>query len=126
MPSALSLIQPWAELIVQGRKTIELRKWNTKFRGIFYVHASMKTDKNKCRELKINPETLINGAILGKCELIDVKKYNSKEELRKDSEKHFAPEYKIPCYGFILKNAEKIKPLKCRGKLGFFTCTGCQ
>ena len=32
----LSLREPYAELIiVSGRKTIELRKWNTRFRGEF-------------------------------------------------------------------------------------------
>ena len=36
----LSVCQPFAELIVQGKKTIELRKWNTKFRGEFLVHAA--------------------------------------------------------------------------------------
>ncbi|MDD4353280.1 MAG: ASCH domain-containing protein, partial [Candidatus Nanoarchaeia archaeon] len=25
----LSLKQPWAELVASGKKTIELRKWNT-------------------------------------------------------------------------------------------------
>src|ERR1041385_6407776 len=30
---ALSLKQPWAELMVQGKKTVELRNWKTKFRG---------------------------------------------------------------------------------------------
>jgi len=34
---ALSLKQPFAELILQGKKTIELRKWNTKFRGEFLI-----------------------------------------------------------------------------------------
>lgn len=126
MEFALSLIQPWAELVVSGRKTIELRTWNTKFRGKFFVHASMKTDKNKCKELGINPEILVNGAVIGSCELTDVVKYSSREELEKSSSKHFATEYKIPCYGFILKNAEKINPVECKGKLGFFTYTGCQ
>ena len=37
---ALSLKQPFAELVVSGKKTIEIRKWNTKFRGEFYIHAS--------------------------------------------------------------------------------------
>ena len=41
---AISLKQPWASLIVSGRKTIELRTWNTKFRGEFYIHASKTTD----------------------------------------------------------------------------------
>jgi hypothetical protein len=36
----LSLKQPYAELLISGKKTIELRKWNTSFRGKFLVHAS--------------------------------------------------------------------------------------
>lgn len=41
---ALSLKQPWAELVVSGKKIIEIRKWNTKFRGEFLIHASRNTD----------------------------------------------------------------------------------
>ena len=37
---SLSLKQPWAELVIQGKKSIELRKWKTSFKGEFYVHAS--------------------------------------------------------------------------------------
>ncbi len=41
----LSLKQPFAELILSGKKTIELRKWNTKFRGEFLIHSSKIPDK---------------------------------------------------------------------------------
>ena len=41
----LSLKQPFAELILQNKKKIELRKWNTKFRGAFLIHASKIPDK---------------------------------------------------------------------------------
>lgn len=37
---ALSLRQPWAWLVVHGGKTIENRRWNTKHRGVFLIHAS--------------------------------------------------------------------------------------
>ena len=37
---ALSIRQPWAWLIVHGRKDIENRSWRTKFRGRFLVHAA--------------------------------------------------------------------------------------
>lgn len=30
---ALCLKQPWANLIISGKKTIETRKWNTNYRG---------------------------------------------------------------------------------------------
>ena len=39
---ALSLKQPWAELILSEKKTIELRKWNTNFRGEFFMEMLMK------------------------------------------------------------------------------------
>jgi hypothetical protein len=49
MAKCLSLKQPYSELIVSGRKTIELRKWNTKYRGRFLIHVfpeAPKTNKN--------------------------------------------------------------------------------
>ena len=44
----LSVSQPYADLIVQGKKTIELRTWNTKYRGEFLVHAPDKIKKDAC------------------------------------------------------------------------------
>lgn len=35
---ALSILQPWAWLIVNGNKDIENRNWHTRFRGRFLVH----------------------------------------------------------------------------------------
>ena len=36
---ALSIRQPWAELILQSRKTIELRSWDTDYRGYLWLHT---------------------------------------------------------------------------------------
>ncbi len=49
---ALSLKQPFTELILQGRKTIELRKWNTKFRGNFLIHSSKIPDIKNMKKFK--------------------------------------------------------------------------
>ena len=114
---ALSLKQPWAELILQGKKKIELRKWNTNFRGEFYIHASKNPD-NKAMQ-KFNFKELPCGFIVGKVELIDVKKYSNEEEHKRDEELHLASSY-FGDYGFILKNPERIKEIPCKGKLGFF------
>ena len=43
---ALSLKQPFAELVVSGKKIIELRNWKSKFRGRFLIHASKVSDIN--------------------------------------------------------------------------------
>jgi hypothetical protein len=50
----LSLKQPFAELLVSGKKTIELRKWNTKFRGKFLIHASKNLDEERASSLNID------------------------------------------------------------------------
>ena len=114
---ALSLKQPWAELILQGKKKIELRKWNTKFRGKFLIHASKIPDKESM--LKFNFKNLPIGAIVGKAELIDVKKYESDKEFSKDKNLHLA-DSSWGTYGFLLKNAKRIKPISAKGKLNFW------
>lgn len=37
---ALSIQRPWIDAILAGEKTIEVRKWETKYRGPFLLHAS--------------------------------------------------------------------------------------
>ncbi len=116
---ALSLKQPWAELVVSGKKTIEVRKWNTHFRGEFLVHASKSTNKEREQELEF--KDLPTGCIVGKATLVDVKKYQSQKEFEKDADKHFAKEWWSPkVHGFILKNAKRVKPKEVKGQLNFF------
>ena len=38
---ALSLLQPWATLVVIGAKKIETRSWSTPHRGRLLIHASL-------------------------------------------------------------------------------------
>jgi hypothetical protein len=87
---ALSLKQPYAELLVSGRKTIEIRKWNTKFRGLFLVHASKNVNNEACTRLNIDPNILTTGAIIGQTILSAVKIYQNEGSFIKDNSKHFA------------------------------------
>ena len=118
----LSVCQPFAELIVQGKKTIELRKWNTKFRGEFLVHAAKNILEEDCKRMKISPKTVTTGAIIGKVNLVDVKKYESDKELNKDKKKHHSVSNNTKNkYGFILENPKKLRvPIEYMGKLNFF------
>jgi ASCH domain-containing protein len=61
----LSLKQPFADLLALGEKTIELRKWNTKFRGEFLIHASKNIDVDACERLDIETDKISIGAIVG-------------------------------------------------------------
>ena len=105
----LSICQPFANLIIENKKTIELRKWNTNFRGVFLIHAPIKIRKEDCKRLKIN-ENFTTGAIIGKAELVDVKKYDLLKEIKMDQEKHFSSKnFQNITYGFILKNAKPFR-----------------
>ena len=117
----LSICQPFAELVIQNKKTIELRKWNTNFRGEFLVHAPIKIRKEDCKKMKIK-EKLTTGAIIGKVELYDVKKYESLKEIQKDSDQHFSTKtFQKKPFGFILKNSKPLRiPIPWKGQLGFF------
>jgi len=41
---ALSMHQPWAQMILDGVKTIETRKWSTNYRGEILICASKQFD----------------------------------------------------------------------------------
>ena len=117
----LSICQPFAELIIQNKKTIELRTWNTKIRGEFLVHAPIKIRKEVYEKLKIKKK-LTTGAIIGKVELWDVKKYESLKEIQMDKKKHYSSSTSHEkIFGFILKNAKPFRiPIPWKGQLGFF------
>jgi len=117
----LSVSQPFADLIISGKKTIELRNWNTRFRGEFLIHAPLKIRNEDCKRLKITKK-IITGAVVGKATIYDVKKYNSVNEIKKDKKFHFASkDFQNKKYGFMLKNAKQFRiPIPYKGSLGFF------
>jgi len=117
----LSISQPFADLIISGKKSIELRNWNTNFRGEFLIHAPIKIRTKDCKRLKINKK-MVTGAIVGKAILYDVKKYNSATEIVMDQKFHYATkDFSSKIYGFILKNAKPFRiPIPWKGQLGFF------
>ncbi len=117
----LSVSQPFADLIISGKKIIELRNWNTNFRGEFLIHAPIKIRTEDCKRLKIN-EKLVTGAIIGKAELYEVKKYNSVKEIKIDQKFHLASKnFHDRTYGFMLKNSKSLRiPIPYKGQLGFF------
>jgi len=117
---ALSLKQPWAELILQGKKTIETRTWNTKFRGRFLIHASMQPNKQRMAEWGLTDVPL--GCIVGEAEIVGVKEYNDLASWNADNDKHCAPltEWTKKRYGYFLRNVKRLPPKPCKGKLNFF------
>lgn len=58
---ALSVMQPWASLLVNGTKTIELRTWSTPYRGPLAICAGVRVDPRGARHPSNGPR----GALLG-------------------------------------------------------------
>ena len=117
----LSVSQPFAHLIITGKKTIDLRGWNTNYRGDLLIHSPLKIRTKDCKRLKIT-QKLPAGYIVGKVQLYDVKKYETKTELKSDLKYHFAgKEFSKKKYGFLLKNAKMFRiPIPYKGQLGLF------
>jgi hypothetical protein len=74
----LSLLQPWASLVVIGPKKIETRSWQTAYRGELLIHASSgKKGSVLCQELPFRKYVssfaqLPLGAIIGSVILRDI------------------------------------------------------
>jgi hypothetical protein len=71
---ALGIRQPWAELILRGVKTIEVRNTDTAIRGPIYVYSSKKVSDHpaaarvaKAHDLDI--DTLPRGVLVGTVEI---------------------------------------------------------
>lgn len=118
----ISVSQPFAHLIVSGKKTIELRSWNTKFRGDILIHSPVKVRHQDCKRLHLDCHALPTGAIVGRATLYDVRIYQSKAQWRADRRYHFASdEFSGKKYGFMLKRAKPFSvPIPHKGSLGLF------
>src|SRR3989344_2386315 len=122
----LALSQPWAELVVSGKKKIEIRGKNTSHRGWFYIYAAAAGTKDKWLK-HFGFSNLPTGVIIGKAFLADVKKYSSDKEFYSEMHLHFAERAAIEDqgwqhknrYGYILSEAKRIKPVPYRGMPGF-------
>lgn len=99
---ALSIKQPWANMITSGEKTIETRKWPTDYRGPILI-VSSKTPR-------IDPA----GCALAVAKLIDCRPMT-----RRDEEDACCELYP-GAYAWVLTCIRRIEPFPVRGKLGLY------
>ncbi len=133
---AISLLQPWASLVVMGVKTIETRSWGTKHRGPILIHASMGKAGNIFAEemyfKKYVPafNKLPFGAIIGKATITNVMRIehlNMPDEIinRLTMEEKAFGDYSEGRYAWILEDHIKFKnPVPARGTLSIWEYPG--
>lgn len=118
---ALSFRQPWAELILQGRKTIDLRTYNTHYRGPLAVHASQKMETGYCREHNLDPDSLDAGGIVGTVELVDVIPLDE-AAYQEQLDAHLAGRrWREGLYGWVLAHPQRLPEfVPARGRTNLF------
>jgi hypothetical protein len=126
---ALSIKQPWAALVVQGRKTIEIRRWPTSRRGRLLIHAARVPD-SRVEIWRHVPDDLkelahLKGGIIGAVELTDCLKYPDLATFVADQPLHYnEPSWFEPVlYGFTFTKPEIVPFQKYPGWFRFFKVT---
>ena len=82
---AISIRQPYVEMILLGTKKIEYRSRRTNIRERVYLYASLTVETDVCEEEGLDPEKLPTGLIVGSVEIVDCT-----EEDKNDYEWHLA------------------------------------
>ena len=116
---AISIRQPWAELILSGRKTIELRRWSTEYRGPLWIHAGIHSVPELERHFGYSD--LFHGGYLGKVVLEAIVPMD-RERWRLWRDAHLdSAEYQEGFFAFILGDQVRLDhPIDGRGNLKLF------
>ena len=101
---ALSLRQPWASLIADGRKTIETRTWRTRYQGPLAIHASARPYAD-----------LPTGGIVAVAWL-----YGCRPMEEADEDAACIALYE-GAYAWLLTNVKPVALTPCKGRLGLWT-----
>ncbi len=119
---ALSIRQPWVELILAGRKTIEVRTWSTRHRGRLWLHASRRIDHGACAENAIDAGSVALGAIVGTVDLVDCVPFSTETWVSLKSMHLNSVCFDSRFVGWIVRNPRRISsPIPYRGALGLMT-----
>jgi hypothetical protein len=119
---ALSIRQPWADLIVRGRKTIEVREWLVSHRGPFLIHVSNTVDWKAVETLGYEDvQSLPRRCLVAYAEISDVFQFDRARWLATLKEHWVVHPLPQPSFGAILSNVRAFQqPVRCRGALNFF------
>jgi uncharacterized protein (UPF0264 family) len=131
MDYALSVKQPWAALLVHGRKTIEIRRWSTARRGRVLIHAARIPDDRPEAWAHVTPDVeataRLRGGVIGEAQLIQCNTYHSRSNFERDQAAHLNDPnwFRGPAmYGFVFAKARPLPYWRCPGSLHFFEVNG--
>jgi hypothetical protein len=127
----ISLMQPWATLVVCGLKQYETRRWSTAHRGLLAIHASKRFDyevqvlceqepfKSLLAKAGYADRNLLpRGALLGTVELVDCMPTNL---LHPPDEERSLGDFRPGRFAWKLVNLQRLEvPVAMAGRLGIY------
>lgn len=120
-PHALSVRQPWAELIMAGRKRFELRTWETSHRGPLTIHAGLRIDLDAGRAAGLASSGLPVGTFVGVVEVVECSPFTqtmAEEMVRAGA---YFGEREPGLFAWELANPVRLLlPVPARGSMGLF------
>lgn len=99
---ALSLKQPWANMIASGEKTIETRRWPTDYRGPLLIVSSKA------------PNIPPTGCAVALAKLCDCRRMTKADETAARCQLYPG------AYAWVLQDVRPLKPFPVRGQLGIY------
>jgi hypothetical protein len=124
---ALSLKQPWAALLVTGRKTMEVRRWPTARRGRILIHAARVADDRPQAwahvDAVLEPLARQCGGFVGMADLVGCTAYRDLDTFICDRAQHLnEPEWFAPpvLYGFSFAQPQLVPFQAYSGWMRFF------
>jgi hypothetical protein len=130
---ALSIKQPWAALVVAGRKTVEVRTWPTRRRGRILIHTGKVPDRRPQAWAWVADDPVLRvaagltGGVVGVGELADCLTYPTAAAFAADAGRHRNdPAWFRPprLYGFVVAGVRPVPFHPCPGKTYFFRVDG--
>jgi hypothetical protein len=112
---ALTICQPYAELIARGEKPIENRTWPTSYRGPLVIHAGKSRDWLDEGDEALYPGMPF-GAVVAVGELYDCVRVERLPAELADNEHANGP------WCWLLRNVRRIGPIKQSGAQGLWEC----
>jgi hypothetical protein len=116
---ALSVKQPWAELILRRRKHIEVRSWSSRYRGLLWLHTGRVPDAEATHYFRLGELPL--GAFVGIIEVIDVVPFDP-DRWQKWRTDHMSPgPFRAGLFAWMIANPIRLKrPVPASGQKGLF------
>ena len=99
---ALSVKQPWANMIASGEKTIETRRWPTDYRGPLLIVSSKM------------PAIPPAGCVVALATLVDCREMTGDDETAARCSRYPG------AYSWVLGDVRRVRPIAVRGRLGIY------